>query len=127
MQAALRQFFGRATLEIEPATTPFSSLDQPLTIEPSPDPTTLIISWTGTRYKLRASRRWAFTPHEVRVARAIGAVVSARYRAILNPQLAAERGELFRGQIDDRYVGAFLDARPYARTSTTTGSIGLRW
>ena len=115
MQAALRQFFSRATLEIEPAATPSSSLEQPLTIEPSPDPTTLIICWTGTRYKLHTSGRWAFTPHEVRVARAIGAVISARYRAILNPQLAAERGELFRGQIEDRYVGAFLDERPYAQ------------
>ena len=115
MQSALRQFFSRATLEIEPASTPTSSLDQPLTIEPSPDPATLIICWTGTRYKLHASGRWSFTPHEVRVARAIGAVISARYRAILNPQLAAERGELFRGQIEDRYVGAFLDERPYAR------------
>src|SRR5258706_2369255 len=115
MQAALRQFFSRATLEIEPASTRSSSLEQPLTIEPSPDPSTLIICWTGTRYKLHASGRWAFTPHEVRVARAIGAVISARYRAILNPQLAAERGELFRGQIEDRYVGALLDERPYSQ------------
>ncbi len=114
MQAALRQFFSRATLEIEPAGGAVSP-DQPLTIEPSPDPSTLIICWTGTRYKLHAVGRWAFTPHEIRIARAIGAVISARYRAILNPQLAAERGELFHGQIEDRYVGAFLDERPYAQ------------
>ena len=126
MQAALRQFFSRATLEIEPAGAA-SSPDQPLTIEPSSDPSTLIICWTGTRYKLRALGRWAFTPHEIRIAHAIGAVISARYRAILNPQLAAERGELFRGQIEDRYVGAFLDERPVrAPVSRSTGSIALR-
>jgi hypothetical protein len=113
MQAALRQFFSRATLEIEPAGTPSPSLDQPLTIEPSSDPSTLIICWIGTRYKLHALGRWPFTPHEIRIAHAIGAVISARYRAIRNPQLAAERGELFRGQIEDRYVSAFLDERPY--------------
>src|SRR3977135_543434 len=114
MQAALRRFFSRASLEIEPAGAA-ASPDQPLTIEPSPDPSTLIICWTGTRYKLHAPGRWAFTPHEIRIARAIGAVISARYRAILNPQLAAERGELFHGQIEDRYVGAFLDERPYGQ------------
>jgi hypothetical protein len=54
-----------------------------------------------------------FTAHEVRLARAIGAVLAARYRAILNPQVIAERGDLFQGLIEDRYVGAFLDHRPY--------------
>ena len=58
--------------------------------------------------------RWLFTAHEVRFAQAIGAVLAARYRAILNPQIIAERGDLFRGAIEDRYVGAFLDHRPYA-------------
>src|SRR4051812_3560405 len=100
MHAALRQFFSRATLEIE--TSQPAPLDQPLTIEPSSDPSTLTICWLGTRYQLHAAGRWAFTAHEIRMARAIGAVISARYRAILSPQLAAERGELFRGQIEDR-------------------------
>jgi hypothetical protein len=111
LQAALRQFFSRASLETEPA--PVASLDSPLAFDPSPDRSTLIIRWAGTRYKLRTAGRWAFTPHEIRMARSIGAVLTARYEAILNPQLAAERGELFRGQIEDRYVGAFLDERPY--------------
>jgi hypothetical protein len=115
MQAALRQFFSRATLEIEPPGSPSSSVDEPLTIEPSADPTTLILCWLGARYKLHAVGRWPFTAHEIRIAHAIGAVISARYRALLNPQLAAERGELFRGQIEDRYVAAFLDGRPYAQ------------
>src|SRR5712691_6137639 len=75
MQAALRRFFSRASLEIEPAGSA-ASPDQPLTIEPSPDPSTLIICWTGTRYKLHAPGRWAFTPHEIRIAHAIGAVIS---------------------------------------------------
>ena len=45
----------------------------------------LIIRWFGTRYTLRVPGRWVFTAHEVRLAQAIGAVLAARYQAILNP------------------------------------------
>jgi len=41
-------------------------------------------------------------------------VLAARFSAILNPRVIAERNDLFRGAIEDRYVGAFLDPRPYA-------------
>ena len=91
-----------------------SSSDGRLAIEPSANPSALIIRWFGTRYTLRVPGRWPFTAHEVRLAQAIGAVLAARYRAILNPRIIAERGDLFRGAIEDRYVGAFLDHRPYA-------------
>ncbi len=110
LQSALRQFFDRATLDTEP--TPSLSSDGRLAIEPSDDPYALTIRWFGTRYTLRVSK-WPFTPHEVRFARAIGAVLAARYRAILNPRVVAERGDLFSGAIEDRYVGAFLDGQPY--------------
>jgi hypothetical protein len=118
LQAALRQFFRRASLVIE-AGQPQSS-DRSLTIEPSIEPSTLSLTWAGTRYSLRVPGRGTFTPHQIRMARAIVAVIRARYRAILNPELAAERGEMFRGPIEDRYVGAFFDERPY----TDTGAEG---
>jgi hypothetical protein len=111
LQSALRQFFERAALDAEP--TPSLSSDGRLAIEPSSDPHALTIRWFGTRYTLRVAR-WPFTPHEVRYARAIGTVLAARYRAILNPRIIAERGDLFRGAIEDRYIGAFLDDRPYS-------------
>jgi hypothetical protein len=111
LQSALRQFFDRATLDAE--STPSLSSDGRLAIEPSADPSALTIRWFGTRYTLRVSRRWPFTAHEVRLARAIGAVLAARYRAILNPRVIGERGDLFRGAIEDRYVGAFIDGQPY--------------
>lgn len=111
LQSALRQFFDRATLDAEP--TPSVSSDGRLAIEPSPDPSALIIRWFGTRYTLRVPGRWVFTPHEIRLARAIGAVLQARYRAILSPRTIAEHPDLFRGAIEDRYVGAFLDDEPY--------------
>jgi hypothetical protein len=111
LQSALRQFFERATVDAEPAAMP--SADSLLAIEPSANPAALTIRWFGTRYTLRVPGRWVFTAHEVRLARAIGAVLAARYRAILNPQIIAERSDLFQGLIEDRYVGSFLDHRPY--------------
>src|SRR4051812_46047711 len=104
LQSALRQFFRRATLEVEPGAPELG--DRPLTIEPPTDPAMLRISWAGTTYTLRMSGRGTFTPHQTRMAHAIVAVVGARYRTILRPELASERGELFRGPIEDRYVGA---------------------
>jgi hypothetical protein len=112
LQSALRQFFERASLDTE--VTPSLSSDGRLSIEPSANPAALIIRWFGTRYTLRVPPRWPFTAHEVRLAQAIGAVLAARYSAILNPRIIAERNDLFRGFIEDRYVGAFLDHRPYA-------------
>jgi len=112
LQSALRQFFERAALDTE--VTPSVSSDGRLSIEPSANPAALIIRWFGTRYTLRVPPRWPFTAHEVRLAQAIGAVLAARYSAILNPRIIAERNDLFRGLIEDRYVGAFLDHRPYA-------------
>ena len=112
LQSALRQFFERATLGTE-ATTSVSS-DGRLASEPSANPAALIVRWFGTRYTLRVPGRWVFTAHEVRLAQAIGAVLAARFSAILNPRVIAERGDLFRGALEDRYVGAFLDPRSYA-------------
>ena len=112
LQSALRQFFERATLDTE--MTPSVSSDGRLAIEPSANPAALIVRWFGTRYTLRVPGRWVFTAHEVRLAQAIGAVLAARFSAILNPRIIAERGDLFRGAIEDRYVGAFLDPRSYA-------------
>ena len=70
--------------------------------------------WFGTRYILRVPASRPFTPAEVRFAKAIGSVLESRYRAILNPQLMVERAGLFRGAIEDRYVGAFFDGTPYS-------------
>jgi hypothetical protein len=114
LQNALKQFFARATFEAEPVMS--ASSDGRLAIEPSGDPCALMIRWFGMRYILRVPDRRPFTVHETKFARAIGAVLAARYRAILNPRLMVERGDLFRGAIEDRYVGAFLDEGTYAVT-----------
>jgi hypothetical protein len=112
LQSALRQFFERATLDAQP--TGSAAADGRLAIEPSANPSALIIRWFGMRYTLRVPARWPFTAHEIRLAQAIGAVLAARYRAIQNPRILAERVDLFSGAIEDRYVGAYLDPRSYA-------------
>ena len=108
LQAALRQFFSRAIFETEPI--PSLSSDGRLAIEPTKDPSVLSIRWFGSRHVLHVPAKRPFTAHEVRLARAIGAVLASRYRAIFDPKQMLERGELFRGAIEDRYVAAFLDA-----------------
>ena len=124
LQAALRQFFARATFETEPMLS--ASSDGRLAIEPTDDPCVMYVRWFGTRYGLRVPERRPFTPHEIRMARAIGSVLAARYHAILNPKAMIERGELFRGAIEDRYAGVFADGhavsgrRRHARAPTAS-------
>ena len=121
LQAALRQFFSRATFETEPI--PSLSSDGRLAIEPTGDPSVLSIRWFGSRHVLHVPARRPFTAHEVRLARAIGAVLSIRYRAVFDPRQMLERGELFRGSIEDRYVGAFVDAMVYSDPGQTRADL----
>lgn len=115
LQGALRHFFGRASFEAE--AIPSASSDGRLAIESTSDPFALTVRWFGSRYTIRAPAQRPFTKHEVQFAQAIGTVLAARYRAIFDPRLMAEHGDLFRGAIEDRYVGAFLDDVPYSVTS----------
>ena len=121
LQAALRQFFSRATFETEPI--PSLSSDGRLAIEPTSDPSVLTIRWFGSRHVLHVPARRPFTAHEVRLARAIGTVLAARYRAIFDPKQMLERGDLFRGAIEDRYVGAFLDSGASSEPTTSRADL----
>ena len=121
LQAALRQFFGRATFETE--AIPSLSSDGRLAIEPTSDPSELTIRWFGSRHVLHVPARRPFTAHEVRLARAIGAVLSIRYRAVFDPRQMLEHGELFRGAIEDRYVGAFVDEMAYTDPAQTRADL----
>lgn len=121
LQAALRQFFTRATFETE--AIPSLSSDGRLAIEPTNDPSVLTIRWFGSRHVLHVPVRRPFTRHEVRLARAIAAVLSIRYRAVFDPSQMLERGDLFRGSIEDRYVGAFVDEMAYSDPAQTRADL----
>jgi hypothetical protein len=111
LQEALWRFFPRATFETEAILS--VSSDGRLAIEPTLDPAVLTVRWFGSRHTLRVDPDEPFTAHEVRFARSIASVLAARYRAIFDPRLMAEREDLFRGAIEDRYVGAFVENAPY--------------
>jgi hypothetical protein len=78
----------------------------------SRDKTLLELRWMGYSYALRRPDH-PFTESEVSLTRAIGRVLSARYRALFNPDIAAGDFHLFRGLPEDKYVSAFLDGRPH--------------
>lgn len=111
LQRALQQFFARAVLATEVA--PSQAGDSDMAIEPTSDALTIVVKWFEFRHTLRVRADRPFTADEVRFARAIVSVLDARYRAIFDPALMAERLDLFRGAIEDRYIGSFLEDVPY--------------
>ena len=79
--------------------------------------TELQIEWLGQRYHfLNGAAR--FNKSEYRLIWNIGRVLSARYEALFDRELAARNFHLFRGLPEDRYVSAFLDPTRYADWET---------
>lgn len=115
LQNALKRFLARATLEVESAMS--ESSDGRLAMDPTDDPCEIVVRWFGTRHILHVPRNQPFTAHELRVARAIGEVLEARYSAIFDSSILAARADLFQGLIEDRYVAAFLEGRSYQATA----------
>jgi hypothetical protein len=111
LQSALKRFLARATLEVESSLS--ESADSRLSMAATDDPCEIVVRWFGTRHILHVPREQPFTSHEIRVAQAIGEVLAARYEAIFDSSILAARADLFQGLIEDRYVGAFLDRKPY--------------
>src|SRR5688572_16619602 len=98
LQRALQQFFSRAALQTE--VVPSQAGDSTMAIEPTSDAQTIVVTWFEFRHTLRAAPGRPFTQDEVRFARAILSVLEARYRAMFDPSLMAERLDLFRGAIE---------------------------
>lgn len=80
----------------------------------------VLLDWLGQGYALRRAKR-PFTEGERTLIHAMGQVLTARYQALFNPDIAARNFHLFRGLPEDRYVSAFLDPAPYANLETLTG------
>lgn len=77
----------------------------------------VLLGWLGQSYALQRPRR-PFTESERRLVHAIGRVLTARYQALFNPDIAAKNFHLFHGLPEDRYVSAFLDPAPYENLET---------
>src|SRR5262249_26196770 len=69
----------------------------------------LSIRWFGSRHVLHVPARRPFTGPEVRLPRAIGTVLAARYRAIFDPKQMLERRDLFRSVTQDKHHRPILE------------------
>src|SRR5712692_1753325 len=84
-----------------------------LTVTPHDD-RTATVTWLGAAYRFEQPGR-GLTDNESRLLVSIGRVLTTRYKMFVDPTLAAERLDLFRGLPEDRFVSAYLDPAPYAR------------
>jgi hypothetical protein len=75
------------------------------------DHRSVTMNWLGSRCSL--TRDEPFSDAEIRLITAIGAVLSARYRMIVDAGRVEQRFELFHGLPEDRYVSAHIDRTPY--------------
>ncbi len=85
------------------------------------DENAMALQWLGRAFVLRRPAH-AFTQSEVTLVRAIGRVLDARYRALFNPDIAANNFHLFRGLPEDKYVSAFLDPARYESLGSFTAN-----
>ncbi len=84
----------------------------------------LAIDLFGARYRLDPRDGRFFSPHDVRMVRAIGAVLSLRYQHLFQ-MTHNSRLELYRGGSEDHYVAAFVEPwayTPAARRSSRIAS-----
>ena len=76
----------------------------------------------GVRYRIAARNGARFTPQDLRMIRAIGAVQTLRYHHLF--QLShVSRMELFRGGSEDHYVAAFVEPAAYAPSTSRPSRI----
>jgi hypothetical protein len=80
------------------------------------------VSLYGVRYRLISRGGARFTPHDLRMIRAIGAVLCLRYSHLFQISHAS-RMELFRGGAEDHYVAAFVEPAAYAPATIRTSRI----
>lgn len=73
----------------------------------------VLIELFGVPYLLTPRPGSRFTPHDVRMIRAVGAVLNLRYHHLFQITHAA-RLELYRGGSDDHYVAAFIEPDDYS-------------
>src|SRR6202030_1725759 len=91
VEGGINYFFPSAILQtIEAGLEPAARV-----MTESSDRTSLVLSWLGSRYSL--TRKEAFSTHELKLLKGIGAVLECRYRMIADTDRAEKRFELFRG------------------------------
>ncbi|MGE3820634.1 MAG: hypothetical protein AB7I30_14570 [Isosphaeraceae bacterium] len=119
----LQAFFPRARFEADPARPSPGDLrlGPRFRVIPAGDPRGDHdgdeIELFGCRYGVGPCRGGAFSPHELRMVGAIGAVASLRYHLMFQAG-ASPRMDLFRGGSDDHYVAAFIEPSTYSLSTS---------
>jgi hypothetical protein len=91
-------------------------------VDEAEDGGALHIEMFGNRYRVIPRGGERFTPHDQRMIRAIGAVLSMRYHHLFR-SAHASRLELFRGGSEDHYVAAFIEPTAYAPAASRASRI----
>ena len=119
------RFFRRDLLNFYPPEPARARGERPRAGEPEGGPTFRLIDGDpeadaacrielfGVGYRLTPRDGARFSPHDRRMIRAIGAVLSLRHHHLFQVPHAA-RLELFRGGSEDHYVAAFVEPGVYA-------------
>jgi hypothetical protein len=111
----LLSFFPQTQFELVPGTTrtgdsvgngPNFGLFEPIGDEP------VEVELFNARYRLGPRAGLQFSAHDVRMLRAIGAVLMMRYHHLFHLGMPA-RLELYRGGSEDHYVAAFVEPQAY--------------
>ncbi len=76
----------------------------------------------GVRYRVEHREGVRFRPHDIRMIRAIGAVLSLRYQHLFQITHPS-RLELYRGGSEDHYVAAFVEPWTYTPNSSRPSRI----
>ncbi len=82
----------------------------------------LTVALFGARYKIDPREDHGFSAYDVRMIRAVGAVLSLRYQHLFQINHSS-RLELYRGGSEDHYVAAFVEPWAYALTSSQPSRI----
>jgi len=108
VEGAIHYFFPSATFGFTNAAV--SPADHG--VLPDSAGTSLALNWFGSQYSV--VRETPFSDSELKLLRAIGAVLDSRYHMIADNTQVEQRFELFRGLPEDRYVSSYIDGNSYA-------------
>jgi hypothetical protein len=90
-------------------------------IQVAPD-SSLSVELFGIRHRIEVPDGLRYSSHDLRMIRAIGAVLSLRYQHLFQINHTS-RLELYRGGSEDHYVAAFVEPWAYASTSSRPSRI----
>lgn len=106
----LLAFYPQCRFELDEAFEPTGAAPDFAMVEADGDE--LEVSLFGARYRLAPRPGSAFSTQDLRMIRAIAAVLALRYHHLFQVQHAS-RLELFRGGSEDHYVAAFVEPQAY--------------